>query len=154
MNDDTVIGDAVSVQVVVDGGTDNGTAPGGDAGGPGDLLPADAVGGGDVLPGAPVAEGERRTRSESLKAYWADPANRERHSTKLKAKWANSETSVSLARKRSIRIKDQYGVEYDSVNDAARKLGLHASNIRAHLRGRVQRVKSYVFTLIALPEGR
>lgn len=98
-------------------------------------------------------EAAPRSRSESLKAYWADPVNREKHAQKMKANWAHSAANVALAQRRSVRIKDQNGVEYDSVNDAARKLDLHASNIRAHLRGRVKHVRGYTFTVVSRPEG-
>lgn len=97
--------------------------------------------------------GASRSRSDSLKAYWADPANREKHSAKMKANWSTSEKNVALAGKRSVRIKDQNGTEYASVNDAARTLDLHASNIRAHLRGRVKHVRGYTFTVVSRPEG-
>lgn len=100
-----------------------------------------------------LVEAAPRSRSESLKAYWADPANRERHAQKMRTNWATSAANVALAQKRSVRIRDNNGVEYDSVNDAARKLRLHASNIRAHLRGRVKHVRGFTFTVISRPEG-
>ncbi len=94
-----------------------------------------------------------RSRSESLKAYWADPAHRDQHAEKMKANWASSEKNVALAKKRSVQIRDQNGVEYESVNDAARKLSLHASNIRAHLKGRVKHVRGFTFTTVTRPDG-
>ena len=92
-----------------------------------------------------------KSRSASLKAYWAKGDNKATHSARMKESWVKSEKNIALAKKRSLPIKDQDGNIYDSVNEAARILSLHASNIRAHLKGRVVHVKGSNFTLVEKP---
>lgn len=54
---------------------------------------------------------------------------------------------MSLAHK-STKIKDQYGIIYNSISEAARQINCSKSYLSEHIKGKWTQVKGYIFTKV------
>lgn len=88
--------------------------------------------GGDGTFGRPITKAEREKSSIASKKRWSDPAFREKMKKVQKG-------HPKLA------IQDQYGTVYESGADAARILGIKASNICHVIKGNQKSAGGYVF---------
>lgn len=77
---------------------------------------------------------------------WHNNPNSEKYKDQLRS-WSE-QANKKAVEKQSIKVKDNNGIIYSSIAEAARKLNVCDSEISEHLKGRRKKVKGYTFTRI------